>query len=832
MSTFTVTDVPASQCSIGLRIFSWLIFLLLLLMVGAVAYAYITARAALPQLDGNLSVRGLSAPVKVTRDEHGVASIEAASLEDLFLAQGYVTAQDRLWQMDVMRRFGAGELSEILGEDTLKIDREHRILGLRAAAKRSLGTASPRDRSYFEAYARGVNSFIEDHRKSLPIEFRILKYQPKPWQAEDSIVIANQMVKDLNFYTFGDTLAREKILAKLGPELTADLYVNRSWHDRPPTVMREDLSDQQNQSDAGERDDKDQDKDDDDFDDDSGPDNAVTRQAGGISIWDQHVPEAANGSNDWVVSGAHTVTGKPLLSNDMHLGHQMPNLWYEAHLKSGSLDVAGVTLPGVPYVIVGHNQRVAWGFTNVGPTVADAFIETFDAQGAYQTPRGWQQPEHREEVIHVKAKPDVTVDVKITRHGPIISELIPGESRPVALRWTLYDGLHMPFFDVDTAQNWDDFRKAFSQLDAPGQNVVYADVDGNIGYQTTGHIPIRAAGDGSLPVSGADDAHEWKSYIPFDKLPRVYNPSSGIIATANGRITPDNYPYSISAEWEAPWRSARIYHVLESGRKFASSDMLALENDVQSENDLFAAERFVYSVDHATKPSARAKQAADMMRNWDGRMLASSTAATVAVRSGHELTRLLLEPKLGSAPEDPHQQETALSWKTYHWQMETVWLQNVMLHQPKRWLPEKYSNYDELLTAAVEAAVNGPDAPKDLGAWRWGRVNAIAIEHPVLGKIPGLERWTAPGIKEQSGSGYTVKAVTRHHGPSERFTANLADLDQSTLNTVTGQGGNFLSPYHMDQWKAWYEGSTFALPFTPQAVEASRVHRLVLQPAR
>jgi penicillin amidase len=486
----------------------------------------------------------------------------------------------------------------------------------------------------------------------------------------------------------------------------------------------------------------------------------------------------------------------------------------------------------MPYVIVGHNQRIAWGFTNVGPTVADAFVENFNAQGAYQTPQGWQQPEHRAEVIHIKGKPDITVDVKVTRHGPIVTDLLPGETRPVALRWTLYDGLHMPFFDVDTAQNWDDFRKAFSQLDAPGQNVVYADVDGNIGYQTTGHIPIRAAGDGSLPVSGADDAHEWKSYIPFDKLPRIYNPSSGIIATANGRITPDNYPYSISAQWEAPWRTARIYHVLESGRKFAGSDMLALENDVQSENDLFAAERFVYSVDHAAKPSPRARQAADMMRNWDGRMLASSTAAAVAVRSGQELTRLLLEPKLGSAPEDPNQQETTLSWKTYHWQMKTVWLQNVMLHQPKRWLPEKYSNYDELLTAAVEAAVNGPDAPKDLGAWHWSQVNAIAIEHPVLGKIPGLQRWTAPGIKEQSGSGYTVKAVTRHHGPSERFTANLADLDQSTLNTVTGQGGNFLSPYYMDQWKAWYQGSTYALPFTQQAVEASRVHRLVLQPTR
>jgi penicillin G amidase len=822
MSTLTVTGVPVSRRSTGVCVLLWLLLILVLLAVGAVAFAYFIARSALPQLDGNLRVQGLSTAVRVTRDSHGVPAIEAATLEDLFLAQGYVTAQDRLWQMDMMRRFAAGELSEILGEDTLKIDREQRILGLRAAARKGLQTATPRDRAYFEAFARGINAFIESHGSSLPIEFRILRYQPKPWQPEDSIVIANQMVKDLNYYTFEDTLDREKILAKLGPELTADLYVNRSWHDRPPTVMREDLNDQENQGDS-----------DDDDDDDSGPDTSVTQQRSTAGeIWAQHTPEAVNGSNDWVVSGAHTVTGKPLLSNDMHLGHHMPNLWYEAHLKSGNLDVAGVTLPGVPYVIVGHNQRIAWGFTNVGPTVTDAFLENFNGQGAYQTPQGWQQPEHRAEVIQIKGKPDVTVDVRITRHGPIITDLLPGETRQVALRWTLYDGLRMPFFDVDTAQNWEEFRKAFSQLDAPGQNVVYADVDGNIGYQTTGRVPIRAAGDGSLPVSGADNAHEWTGYVPFDKLPSIYNPPSGVIATANGRIAPDGYPNSISAEWEAPWRTERIYHVLESGRKLAATDMLALENDIHSENDLFAAERFVYAVDHASKPTARAKQAADLMRNWDGRMLGSSTAPTIAVRSARELMRLLLEPRLGSAPRDPTQDQTTLSWKTYHWQMQTVWLQNVLLHQPKRWLPEKYPNYDELLTAAVEAAVTESGAPEDLASWHWGSVNAVEIDHPVLGRIPVIRRWAAPGVKEQSGSGYTVKAVTRHHGPSERFTANLADLDQSTLNTVTGQGGNFLSPYYMDQWKAWYEGSTFTLPFTSQAVQATGAHRLVLDPAR
>jgi penicillin G amidase len=828
MSTLAEIGAPAGRRSPLIRIFLWLLLVVVLVVTGALAYAYHVAQAALPQLDGQAQAAGLSAPVTVTRDSHGVPTIEAASLEDLFFAQGYVTAQDRLWQMDVMRRFGSGELSEILGEQTLKLDREQRILGLRAAAKKSLTMASSRDHSFFDAYARGVNAYIAMHGNHLPIEFRILGYAPKPWTAEDSVVVANSMVKDLNYHYFFDALNHEKILAKLGPELTADLYVNRSWHDRPPTVMREDVN-------APEK----APSDSDDEDDEDAPDNSVTQRNMQSGI-EEATP--VDGSNDWVVSGAHTVTGKPLLSNDMHLGHQMPNLWYEAHLKSGPLDVAGVTLPGMPYVIVGHNQRVAWGFTNVGPTVTDVYIENFNSDGAYQTPKEWLQPEHRMEVIHVKGGPDVNVDVRITRHGPIITELVPGETRQLALRWTLYDGLRIPFFDVDAAQNWDEFTRAFSQLDAPGQNVVYADVDGNIGYHTTGKVPIRAAGDGSLPVSGADDTHEWTSYIPFDKLPSTYNPPSGIIATANGRITPDDYPHSISMEWEAPWRTARIYHVLESGRKFSAADMLALQMDIHSEPDAFAAERFVYAVDHASKPSARVKQAADLMRGWDGRMEASSAAPTIAENAIRELRRLLLEAKLGSTPtEKQHDSDSELykedehmnvDWKTYTWLQRSVWLENILLHRPKRWLPEKYPNYDELLTAALDAAVNDPQAPKDLASWHWGRFNAVEIQHPILGRIPLINHWSGPGTKEQSGSGYSVKAVTRYHGPSERFTANLADLDQSTLNTVTGQGGDFLSPYYMDQWKAWCEGTTFTLPFSAKAVASAKTHQLTLEPGK
>jgi penicillin amidase len=829
MGTLAEIGTAKTHRSPTRRILLGLSLAVLILLAGALAFAYYVAYSALPQLDGSMQMSGLSAPVTVTRDSHGVPTIEAASLDDLFFAQGYVTAQDRLWQMDVMRRFGSGELSEILGDALLKLDREQRILGIRATARKSLQTANPRDRSFLEAYAHGVNAYIAASSGRLPVEFRILHYAPKPWLVEDSLVIANEMVKDLNYHYFFDALSREKILAKLGPELTADLYVNRSWHDRPPTVMREDLNQPDNNT--GNSDDE---------DDDDSPDNSVTREnPAQKTLPVEALSEQAfstegvpvNGSNDWVVSGAHTVTGKPLLSNDMHLGHQMPNLWYEAHLHSGSLDVAGVTLPGMPYVIVGHNQRIAWGFTNVGPTVTDIYIENFNAQGAYQTPNGWVQPEHRIEVIHIKDKPDVQVDVEITRHGPVITDLVPGETRPLALRWTLYDSLRIPFFDVDAAQNWQEFQRAFSQLDAPGQNVAYADVDGNIGYQATGKVPIRA-GDGTLPVNGADNAHEWTSYIPFEKLPSIYNPPSGIIATANGRITPDNYPNSISMEWEAPWRTARIYHVLESGRQFAAADMLALQTDIHSEAELFAAERFVYAVDHASKPSARAKQAADLMRSWDGRMQAGSAAPTIAENSILQLRRLLLEPKLGSASADPKQANGVLNWRTYSWEMRSVWLENVMLHRPKRWLPEAFPNYDELLTAAVEAAVNGPTVPKDLASWRWGAFNAVDIEHPILGKIPILRHWSGPGLKEQSGSGYTVKAVTPTHGPSERFTANLADLDQSTLNIVTGQGGNFLSPYYMDQWKAWYEGTTFTLPFSARAVEAAKTHRLVMEPVK
>ncbi len=628
-------------------------------------------------------------------------------------------------------------------------------------------------------------------------------------------------MQDLNNGPYREALTRETILAKLGPDLTADLYVNSSWRDRPPTanlrrMQRERQDDEENNRSggkiSGER-------------ETSASPIHSSQQTGDDYLL---VP----GSNNWVVSGQRTVAGKPLLSNDMHLGHQMPNLWYEAHLRCGNFDVAGVTLPGMPFLTVGHNQRIAWGFTNVGPTVEDIYVETFNKADQYLTPQGWRTPEHREEVIHVKNRPDVTVDVTLTQHGPIITELVPGESRKLALRWTLYDSLRDPFFDVDSAQNWDEFRRALSTWDSPSQNAVYADVDGHIGYQATGHIPIRSTGDGSVPVSGSDNSHEWIGYVPFEKLPSVYDPPSGIIATANGRITPDGYPFSLSTEWGPPWRTEHIYGVLESGKKFDAADMLALQNDIYSAYDRFCAERFVYALDHAKGVSERARQGRELMREWDGRLTIDSAAATVERVSRSELARLLLEGKLGTAKDNVKSDEGTFGWKSYQWEMASIWMENILLKQPKPWLPQKYENYDELLANAVEAAVNRPSAPKDLSNWHWGKFSPIEIEHPVLSRLPLIGPWTGPGLREQSGGGYTVKQVGRDFGPSERLTVDLADLDRTTLNLVTGESGNFLSPYYMDQWQAWYEGFTFPLSFSRTAVQAAQKYHLELVPGK
>jgi penicillin amidase len=799
----------------------------LLLLLAALAlpvWFYFAARRALPQLDGTVLLPGLRDRVTVVRDPHGVPHISASSLDDLLFAQGYVTAQDRLWQMDTTRRYAAGELSQILGQDLVRLDRQQRILQLGAVAERLARALAPADRAQLEAYARGVNAYIASHGDSLPLEFRVLRYQPRPWTPKDSLLVTLSMSEALNHGPYHVELAREAILAKLGPELTADLYPTTSGRDHPPTASAQ----PQGAPSPSPR--------------------ASTRAAGNSpglpSLADPSFLEPLPpGSNNWVISGAHTASGKPLLSNDMHLPHQIPGVWYEAHLSvrslgaaTSELDVAGVTLPGFPYVIAGHNARIAWGFTSLMPDVEDVYIEQFNALGEYRTPAGWKQPERRREVIHVHGAPDVTLEVLVTRHGPIITELVPGETRRLALRWTIYetDSIQASFLAVNRARNWAEFRLAFAGFVTPPLNVVYADVDGHIGYQAAGRFPIRAAGDGSLPLPGEDDRHEWTGSVPFDALPSLLDPPSGILATANGRITPDGYPYVLTTDWGAPHRTQRIYQLLESGKKFTAADMLAVQTDVYSDFDRFCAQRFAAAVERTPGASARAREAGRLLAAWDGRFTVDSAAATLVTRARRHLWQLILEPRLGPSDQrDSIPPTVAITgWRQYTWFLSSVAQENILRGQPPRWLPPGFSSYDQLLTAAVEATVAEPQAPKELTRWLYGDQYPLEFNHPLFANVPILSRWSGPGRKPQSGGSLTVKQVGRSFGPSQRMTVDLSDLDASTLNLVTGESGQLTSPYYMDQFPAWYGGWSFSLPFSAPAVEKARAHTLVLEPAK
>src|SRR5579864_5287116 len=831
MATTTVATPAARKGFFGilLRIIFWLLLLVVIAGTLAFLWFYNGARSALPQLDGTISVAGLQAPVAVVRDTHGVPHITAAKLEDLFFAQGYVTAQDRLWQMDLTRRAVGGEMAEIFPASTappqpvsrataavrprqtwVDYDKQQRTMRLRAIAERVTQQLSPRDRAFFEAYTKGVNAFIDEHSKKLPMEFTLLGYKPRPWTTADSLLIGIGMSQLLN-PQYETEYWREKIAAKLSAELMADLYPPDSWHDHPPA------------SEAGITNDANAPA-------QSAPTKKPAKKISHLSphsappephINDDSCEACLPGSNNWVISGAHTVSGKPLLSNDMHLPHRVPGVWYEVQLHSGYFNVEGFSLPGLPFISVGHNQRIAWGFTNLNPDVQDLFIENFNPAGEYQTPTGWQKPEIDHQVIHVKGKPDVAFDVTVTRHGPIITPLLHGETRQISLGWLVYDphAISVPLFDLDSAQNWDEFRKALSVFATPSQNVVYADIDGNIGYQPMGFVPIRAAGDGTVPVNGADGKHDWTGYLPFDKLPSLYNPPSGIIATANAKITPAGYPYELATQWYPPYRVERIYKLLKSDKKFSPADMLALQTDITSEYDRFFADKMVYAIDHSAKATDRTRKAADIMRGWDGRMLADSVAPTIEVRTRRYLWEMLLDPKLGNDADN------------YEWSEAAVALENIVANQPARWLPPGYANFNDVLTAAVEKTLK--DAPADLKTWKYGEVYPVSISHPVFNGLPilhGHMSVAGPGTQPQSGGGYTVKQVGRGFGPSERMTVDFSNLDASTFNIVLGESGQPFSPHYTDHWDAWYNNKTFPLAFTDAGVQATKAHELRLEP--
>jgi len=813
-----------------LRSMLWIAAILVLVLASAIGWF---VYRPLPQLEGSVVVPGLQNEVTVERDNWGVPHIRASSAEDLAEAQGYVTAQDRLWQMDLLRRVARGHLSEVFGPTTVEIDKDFRISNFSRAVDRDMGMMAPEARKILEAYARGVNRFIEQHATKLPIEFTLLNYKPRPWQPTDTLVIGCYMYRSLTD-TRADKMGRAIVTSKVGPELAKDLYSPEASMDHfvvgDPTATSD--------AHAASHADSDHDDDDDEMDSEdvlkasreiysspsaAGVPDLTSALAGAVRDWigeSQRQIRRSLGSNNWVVSGEHTATGKPLLANDMHLKLSLPPIWYEVHLTAPGWNVKGFSLPGTPMVVVGHNDRIAWGFTNNGADVLDLYIETFNPANPdeYRVNGKWKKADVYDEVIRVKGSANEHLKLVVTRHGPVLHQ---EGNKGYAMRWTVLEpgALCSSYAWLGKAQNWGEFREIMKGVWGPGQNVVYADVDGNIGYVLGARVPVRKKGHGEVPVPGDTDDYEWTGYIPFEQLPQVFNPESGLIVTANARVTgPDYKPY-ITDHWDEPYRTARIYDLLHDKHGLRPEDMLKVQTDTFSYPHLFLAEQLVAAAKAAPPKDERARKLIQRSKDWNGMADANSPVVSFLDAALYSALHLILEPQLGKDTDQ------------YRWR-SVAFLQRVLAERPARWLPAEYKNYDELLGAAADMAVKRlEEKTKDADPddWAWKRFNYLEMPHP-LGREGILKHLLSITDQAQSGTEWSPRAASRHHGPSERFVANLANWDESILLITGGESGQPGSEHYRDQFPSWFEGKPIYGPFTDAAEAKVKRHTLTLKP--
>jgi penicillin G amidase len=787
----------------------------------------------LPKLDGSVVVPGLQSPVTVERDNWSVPHIRANSVEDLAEAQGYVMAQDRLWQMDLLRRAARGQLSEVLGPATVKIDKDFRLLNFSRAAERDVGMMRPDVRRMLEGYARGVNLFVQQHMDRLPIEFTLLHYKPRPWEVSDSLVIACYMYRTLTD-TREEELGREIVTAKVGPELAKDLYSPNAAMDH--FVVGDPNADKDSHATKNPNDDPD---DEDEIDPEDvlkaslQTESVLSAEAEQPDLTSVLAEEAKSwlseseqeirqtlGSNNWVVSGEHTASGKPLLANDMHLELTLPPIWYEVHLTAQGWNVKGFALPGAPMVVAGHNDRIAWGFTNNGADVLDLYIEKFNPENPdeYLVNGEWKKAEVYDEVIKVKGEADQHLRLVVTRHGPVVAH--EGD-KSYAMRWTVLEpGALCNFYNwLGTAQNWSEFREIMKGIWGPGQNVVYADVDGNIGYILGARVPVRKKGHGEMPVPGDTDDYEWTGYIPFDELPQVFNPENGLIVTANARVVGPKYKPYITDHWEEPYRTARIYDLLRDKRGLQPEDMLKIETDIYSYPHVFIAEQLAAAAKVAPPKDPRAQKLIQQAKNWNGMADANSYVVTFLNAALFQTLELILEPHLGK---DMNQ---------YHWR-RVAFLQRVLTERPARWLPPDYQNYDQVLSAAADLAVqNLQDRTHDSDPndWTWKKFNYLDMLHPI-GREGILKKLLSISNQPQSGTEWSPRAASRHHGPSERFVADLANWDDSIMLITGGESGQPGSEHYRDQFPYWFDGKAIYAPFSDAAEAKAKKHSLTLKP--
>jgi len=698
-----------------------LLGLVLLLVAGAGA-AYLVRRP-FPQISGTVAVAGLGAPVEVIRDRWGIPHIYAASAADLFFAQGYVHAQDRLWQMDLLRRWAAGRLSEIFGPVTLDADRLMRVLGLRRAAEEAwaaIGPAAAADPAAAtaveaaQAYSAGVNAFLETHRVRLPLEFQVLRFQPEPWSPVDSLAFAKLMAWVLGG-TWRTELLRAGLAIRFGDEGVRALFPNQA--PGTPTITAAGLP-------------------------------GITLPPG-LPFASLLAGSPGAGSNNWVVAPSRSTSGA-LLANDIHLDIQMPSIWYENHLVGGGYDVTGASFPGVPTVIIGHNRHIAWGATNVNPDVQDLYVERFHPQdpGLYLYQGRWERAKVLREEIRVKGRAEAEiVVVRVTRHGPLLNAAVRNLGAFMALRWTAHDPdrILQAVLGIDRASNWTEFYEALREWSVPSQNFVFADREGNIGYVAPGRIPIRPAGvDGRLPVPGWTGTFEWQGFIPHEQLPTIFNPGAGVIVTANNRVAPPSYPHHLGDDFDVGFRAARITSLLGEKPRLDLDHLAAVQRDVVS----LPARRFITAWQNVRIEDPALAALFNEITRWDGAVTAESRAAAI-----YEVLLLRLSQLVFRDALDPD------LFRRYLRQGDAPLL--VLLEMSGRpedpwWGEGRNRTIEQALKQAVadlEAAL-GPDR----SAWRWGRLHTPTLLHP-LGRQRGLG-WIFNAVPpEAGGDAFTVSAA-------------------------------------------------------------------------
>lgn len=771
-----------------------------------------------------IQLKGIKDKITIYRDERGIPYIEAKNDEDLYFAQGYATAADRLWQMDLFRRTVRGELAEVLtagpGNVALDQDKLHRTYGFTQAAEAELAAASPRTRAVLEAYARGVNAYAASlDPKSMPPEFQILQYSFRPWTAVDSLAVIK-----IFFEALSDTWRLDimrQALSVLPAEKRAELLPEISPID--VLVVGKDTQSKgasaRLKAEPASR----------EFLDRLAYNQAIAAAALNRIGFDT---DALAASNNWVVSGNRTITGKPLLSNDPHLRPTAPSIWYIVHLSAPGVRVAGVSTAGLPGVIIGHNDRIAWGFTNVGPDVQDLYIEKFnpDNPKQYQTPGGWQDAVVRREEIKVRkgigsSEFDTVVqEVTVTRHGPIIFE---GDGKRYALRWTGLDPAKNnadSTYILNRARNWKEFNTALESFTAPTQNIVYADVDGHIGYHAAGVVPVRKSGDGSVPYDGATDAGEWTSYIPVAKLPTIYDPPSGIIVTANQRIAGSDYPYFLTHSWAQPYRARRIWDLLNEKPKLSAEDFRRVLGDTYSIAGVFFTREAVKQLRPKLTPADEKLRATlDAFEKWDGMVNTESTVAPIVSQM-----RLAFRSKILTAALGPE------LVRNYQWSNFDTTLDRVLKDQPAAWLPKEFPSYADLLRACYDEAV--ANLTKTLGAdetkWNWGGMVKARFSHPLSGAPLIGAQFTVPAFPQNGTGGLVGATVNVGSSVSMRLIADPSDWDKTQQGIALGESGLPKSPHWSDQLADWRAVTPREFPFTQAAVVKAAKETLVLEPAK